>query len=287
MCLQEKEKKYWGTRVEQIDRRIIFLLLFLIVAIALVHPIGLPIPINPETKELYDTVEAVPDDSVIILGIDFGVGSWGEIGAAAIAVTQHVFNKQVKIIVISFGPEGPLVYQKIMTFIDTHGKVYGKDYVNLGYFPGGGTAIVAVGKNFRLAKVDVYGNDLDTLPVLNNINSIPDVVKLGGLDVVFESSTIFDIVPNWYAPYGLKIAVFTDALSYPMRLPYKTAGQIAAMSYGNLGGGGYEKLINKPGLASRNVDAATLIGIMVTSLVVLGNVGYIHRTYIKKIKGGV
>ena len=53
--------------IRNIDRRIIFTLIFVAVVWPLLQPMRLPIDVSPPVQTLYDAIEAIPPGSIVML----------------------------------------------------------------------------------------------------------------------------------------------------------------------------------------------------------------------------
>ena len=78
------------------DRRIIFILVALVVIIPTLIPVRLPISVSEPTQKLYDYIDALPSGSTIMMAFDYGPSSLAEPEPMAKAVMQHCFSKGVK-----------------------------------------------------------------------------------------------------------------------------------------------------------------------------------------------
>ena len=63
------------SRIANIDRRIIYLLLIAVISLALLRPIGLAIKVSPETMKVYNAIDQIPPGSVVWMGFDFDAGA--------------------------------------------------------------------------------------------------------------------------------------------------------------------------------------------------------------------
>jgi hypothetical protein len=54
-----------------LERRIVFLVLAIAVALPLVFPLGLKTQVTPLTEKAYDLVESAPSGSVVLLSFDY------------------------------------------------------------------------------------------------------------------------------------------------------------------------------------------------------------------------
>ena len=74
-----EEKKHWMEVATQLDRRWIYLA----VAIAVITPIligaTLPVNISPSVRSVYETIEGLPEGSVVLIACDYDPASEAEL----------------------------------------------------------------------------------------------------------------------------------------------------------------------------------------------------------------
>lgn len=209
------------------------------------------------------------------MAYEFIAGNWAEEGPIAVAMTQHVFSiPDTKIIMLAMGREqGPLLVERAITYIDTHGKEYGKDYVNLGFFAGAEAAMASFASDIPgLVKNDYYGTPMEQLPAMDGLNDLNDV----DLFICLWTGTPGweEYLRQWYTPYEIPVVGGTLGIVGPGAQPYVEAGQLKGLVVGLRGGGEYEKLVGKPGEATSGLDAISTSHLLVIIFVVLGNIGY-------------
>ena len=269
------ESSIWD-RLQTIDRRVIYVLVVLSVGIPLLNPLGLPLDVSSETRTAYDKVnEYIQPGSVVVIAYEFIAGNWAEMGPISVAMTQHVFEKQdVRIIMLAMGREqGPLLVEQTIDYIDTKGKLYGEDYVNLGFFAGSEAAMASFASDIPgLVKMDYYGTPISQLQAMEGLQDLNDV----DLFICLWSGTPgwAEYLRQWYTPYEIPVVGGTLGINGPGAAPYVAAGQLKGLVVGLRGGAEYEKLINKPGEAISGMDAITTSHLLVIALVVFGNIGY-------------
>jgi len=128
-------------RMLKIDRRIIFLVIGLCTLLPLLYPVGLPIKISPEVRGVYDYIEALPEGSVFLLSLDFDPASKPELHPQSIALLRHAFRKNLRVIGMTLWVSGTGMADQLITEVAKEaGKEPGKDYVFLGWSPGGSAA---------------------------------------------------------------------------------------------------------------------------------------------------
>ena len=81
-----------------LDRRWIFLLIFLGVALPLIFVIGLPIEISENTQMVYDLVENTSNGAHVLYSFDYDPASMPELHPMAKAMVRHSIEKKQKII---------------------------------------------------------------------------------------------------------------------------------------------------------------------------------------------
>ncbi|QOR33763.1 hypothetical protein IMX26_09635 [Clostridium sp. 'deep sea'] len=261
--------------LQNVDRRIIYLLIFLALAIPLLNPIGLPFSINEASQRFYDEVEALQPGDVVLLSFDYSPSGSAQLDPQGRAVLKHVFSKPgVKVVTVAFWPSGPLFSDKFIAELEgTHDKVYGEDYVSLGYIAGAETAISAVAKNFHQAfSVDRRNNKVSDIPMMKNIKSAADV----NLMISFSSGSpgIPEHIRQIVTVYGTKFVAGMNSVSVSANTPYYNAGQLQGYLNGLRGAAEYEMLNNDPGPATASMDSLSFSHLTVILFILLGNIAY-------------
>ena len=132
----------------QLDRRWIFVIIFLAVAVPLLFPLGLVGEVSPRTQTMYDLIEALPAGATIIVSFDCEASSWPEIGPVAEALVEHAMRRGVRIIGTSFLSEGTaLGFELLSRESEAAGYVYGEQWVYLGFRPQYVAAILGMGES--------------------------------------------------------------------------------------------------------------------------------------------
>src|SRR6266487_2786209 len=135
-----------------IDRRITFLLTALATLLPLLHPFGLPIKVSPEVRGVYDYVESLPEGSVFLLSLDFDPSSKPELEPQAVALLRHAFLKNLRVIGMTHWLTGTGLADDIFSRVAVEmGRERGKDYVFLGWSPGAGALVIAMGQDLYKA----------------------------------------------------------------------------------------------------------------------------------------
>ena len=96
-------------KLENIDRRIIYLLLWIVVLWPLLSPIGLPVSISAETRVAYRFIEDLPAGSVVVASFDHSFAGMPELYPHDLAFLHHLFSRPLKVVIIAIWQEGSLV----------------------------------------------------------------------------------------------------------------------------------------------------------------------------------
>lgn len=263
-------------KFENLDRRWVYLLSWLFVLFPLMFPLGLPVPINKESQGWYKAISDIPDGSTVVFSPMYGTSGMPELFPMTLATMHQLWSKDIKVIVVSFWAEGPLVFTQLLSQMDptSYGKVYGEDWINLGYIPGSEPAMRAFGDDMAkaVAKDYIEGKNLSEFPIMQTVNSANDI----DLIISIETGTpgLTEWLRQWNEPYKTPIVVGCIGVSAPGMAPFLQSGQLSALLPGLTSSAEYELLINRKGLAIAGVDAVSMSHILVVALVVLGNIAY-------------
>ena len=260
----------------KVDRRIIFILIFVGVAIPMFFVLGFSIEITDDVKKVYDMVEETPEGTTILVAFDYDPSTKPELQPMADAVIEHALEKNLKLICVALWPMGVQMCAEVfekMTELYPDIK-YGENYVNMGYKAGGIVTINHMAKDFRgTFPTDEGSTPIDELPILNGINNLE---KIG---FIFALSAGDPGIKQWvqvaHDAYGRPVAGGTTAVQAPMILPYvNEQKQLIGLLGGLKGAAEYEKLIHHPAFATKGMDAQSIAHLIIILLIILGNIGY-------------
>ncbi|MCZ7625509.1 MAG: hypothetical protein M5R38_06445 [Candidatus Methylomirabilis sp.] len=208
-----------AAKLLRMDRRVIFVLIALATLIPLLRPIGFPIRISPEVQRIYDHIESLPPRSVFLLSLDFDPASKPELYPMAVALLNHAFRRDLRVIGMTLWVTGTGMAEKAVSGIaGEHGKQRGIDYTFLGYSPGGTNVIINMGQDLAATfPTDHYGERTADLPVMRGINSLRQV------DYVVSLAAGTPGVESWYVygkeKYGFELGGGVTAVIAPGLYP--------------------------------------------------------------------
>lgn len=259
-------------KLDKLDRRIIFLLIGLAVFIPILMKVVIDVPSSPIVESIYNKIEKIPENSVVILSFDFDPSTSAELLPMAEAVVEHCFRKNLKIVALAFWPQGTQIANRV--FLDKavkYNKTYGNDFINLGYKVGGLVTMDNMGTSIRAAfPTDGDNKSLDSFEFMKKINKLSDV----SLIVSFSAG---DPGIKQWAMIGsdrFKVPVTggVTAVTAPEIMPMYNSGQLIGFMGGLRGAAEYETLIKLPGYASRAMSAQTWAHMVIIILIVIGNI---------------
>ena len=271
-------------KIGSIDRRWIFLIIAAVVIVPLLFPIGLPIRATDTTKDVYDAIERLPAGSNVLLSVEYSPSTRPENHPMTISILRHLFKNNHKVFITCLWPDGQFMAQDALNQVakNEFNKVYGEDYVFLGFRPGNEAVVKGIVSNIRkIYTVDVYQKKIDEIPLMKGINNFKD------FDFLFSSSAGFPGTIEWvqYAsdPTGVPMASGVTSIQVNEVMPYVQAGQMVGVLAGMPGAAEYESLINQKGSATSGMDAQSVAHLVIVLFIILGNISFfIERKRSKK-----
>jgi len=257
----------------KLDRRVIFILIALSVAIPLIFKLGLPNKVTKEVRMVYDAIEELKQGEIVLVSFDHEASSLPEIKPMAEAILRHCFSKGLKVISFALLAEGTAIGDQILRDVASeYDNKYGEDYVYLGFRPQYTAAILGLGEDLhRVFPEDYRGISTSDLALTQGIKNYEDISLVISL-------ADGDLPTYWInyaeARYNQKLTIAVTAVMATTYYPYLSSGQIKGLVGGLKGAAEYEILIQRPGMGVKGMDAQSIAHLMILLLVVLGNVLY-------------
>jgi hypothetical protein len=274
--------RFWE-RISSVDSRILYLLLTLAVALPLIIKPKTNIRVSEPVRSAFGAVDKLAPGSVIMISIDFDPSSAPEVQPMLIGILRHAFKKDLKVIVMGQLALGlPLAEIALNQVAPEMNKVYGKDYVNIGYRPGYTAMMVGIGREIRdYFRTDYRGVPLDSFEFMRKVHNYKDI----GLLVSLAHGAVADVWIQFVGGrYNQDIIVGCTGVNAPNLYQYLNAGQIEGIIGGLQGAAEYETLLEKPGSATLGMPAQSWGHGLIILLLIIGNVGFLLSRK-KKEKG--
>jgi hypothetical protein len=258
----------------QIDRRYIFLMLLVGVALPLIFPLGFKSEVSGLSRQVFRLVDETPANSVVIISFDYDPATITELQPMAKALIEHAWLKKHRIIAVAMWPQGvQMAEQAFADIVKKYPeKKYGIDFVNLGFKTGGIVTIQAMGRSFKeVFPTDLKGTpyeEIDLLKNIRNYNQIGYVMSLSAGDPGLKQ-----YVMAAHDIYKAKVSGGTTAVSTPGFIPYvNDQKQLNGLLGGLKGAAEYESLLNIKGTATSGMDAQSIAHILIIIFIILGNI---------------
>jgi hypothetical protein len=270
-----------------LDRRIIYTIVALCVAIPLIWPLSLPIDTTPEVLGIYDFVEDLPAGSHVLVAGDFDPASKPELFPMLEAVLAHCFEKGIHPHLLTLWPSGPgLMQRAIERQAAIYDKESGVDYCFLGFRYGAAAVVLGMaGSVTDTFTTDFYGTPTATMPIYE------DVRRLADFDYIIDMAA-GATVEVWIAyaaePEGVPMGASCTAVSAAGYYPYLQAAQITGLAGGMKGTAEYEVLLagsypniqgdpsrERPiGAATKGMDAQSAVHVFIVLSIIVANICY-------------
>jgi hypothetical protein len=271
--------------LKTIDRRIIFSLIALAVIIPLIFHLVFTIRTSPIVEAIFNKIEALPPGSKVILSFDYGPSTVPENQPMAEAIARHVLRRDLKLYLMSVWATGPPQAEVLITNVinkDFRNKVYGRDWVHLGYKAGNQGLINAILLDLKA----MYTTDVHGAPI-NSFEMMKDVQSLRDMSLIVCIGSGFPGVREWVQfagdPGDIPVAAGVTAVEAPLLYPYYPR-QLLGLMGGLQGAAEYEAALVKKYPQYRDEprceQAVQLMGpqtvahLVIIAFVIIGNIGF-------------
>jgi hypothetical protein len=275
-------------RLTKIDRRIIYLVLAIVVVLPLIFRSPGKVRVMQPVERLYDAVDAIPKDKVLIIDFEYAPQDMPELEPMGFALLRHAFEKRIKVLALCLYVQPLGLAQKALTEVteefnavaqsNADSIIYGRDYVFLGWQPPPLIPMLGMGTSItNVYKIDYYGNQTDTLPLMKNARNYNDVALLVSL-------CAGSIPRSWIAyaqnRFGVAVAAGVTAVSAADFYQYYQTGQFTGLMAGMKGAAEYEELvetrlnIKESRKASEALPSLTYGHLVMIAFIIVGNIGY-------------
>lgn len=260
-------------RLRNLDVRILWLLLTVIVLIPLARPIGLPINVTQPARQTFEFVRDLPRDSTVVLCLDIAPSSEAENWPQALAVSRHLMTLGHRLLIMTLVPEGVMYGDRVAKIAEEEfGYEYGREVVVMPFRAGQESAVTAFGEDLRgLYDADYGGTPLEELPMFASINGTDDFALIA----IFSAGDAgLYFIRQVGARFGTPLLMGTVGPGTPLYMVYFSSGQLIGLLNGLAGAAEYEYLMGKPGKALAAMDAQSAGHAYFIVLMILSNIVY-------------
>jgi len=276
------------------DPRLVYLILLIVITVPILTHTAIAVPISPTTRTLYEFIQNLPPNSLVVESFDYATSVVPELHPQAIVVTQQLFMRPLKILFVAQDPNGPPLANAVLDAINKGNRTYGIDYANLGYIPNTATLIGMISNIAQFLPLDTHGNPTASLPIIKEFPA----AKQASLVITFDddSSALFSYLQYWQGRFNIPVAVGATAINAPGYMPFYNSGQLVGVLISARAAAEYEFLLSAPppqgygcclgisGATSAMVAQSTA-HLLIIGMVVFSNIVYfVHRKGTKKEK---
>jgi len=260
------------------DRRYVYLILFLVVTIPLLSPIGMPISVSPDTRQYYGILQQVQPGDKVFFTLNTEFSGYNEIQSGIIATMRVLVEKNAR---ICFGvahveatsiPE--LILKAVHDELEAKDYQYGRDYVILGYVMPNEAAVAAMAQDFQGSVTQDWLGRPIAGTFLDEIDDWQDWDLIADFTTGIQTTSLL----NHFALRGTPMIVNCIGVMIPSQKPYVDTGVYLAILQSMRGGAELELLIGHPGPGLTAMDAFTFGHYMLILFIIIGNVGYLGYT---------
>lgn len=260
--------------------------ILVLIFIPLMWPMGLPISTSKWTHNAVDALLAVPSDKIVVWEDNWGMGGLAEAEVGHTALWRILLKNDIRFVIVALGADTPLldtyIADKVANTPEGRGKVYGEDWAQMGFLPGGEGALTLMAEDFHAAfGEDYYGTPLSQLPIMDDLHGYEDIA----LVISGSSSQTWIEAPirQWYVKYDIPLVSYTLTGGTVLSATYWPDNGILGIIEGSRGGAELEFIGGVPGGGAAQSDAKTLAFLATAAFIVLGNISYFGS---KRSKGG-
>lgn len=278
----------------KIDRRVIFLMIALAVIIPMVFHLVFEVRSSPIVQGIFDKVESLPEGSKVLLSFDYAPSTVPENRPMADALLRHCLVKNHRTYIMALWAPGEaeanITIERVIPRDFPH-KVYGEDYVQLGFKAGNQGLINAIFTDLKgMYTTDAAGVDINSISMMKDIDELPD------FDLILAVCSGKPGLKEWIQFAGdrgdIPVAGGVTAVEAPLLYPYYPK-QLLGLMGGLQGAAEYEAaLVHKypeyresSMVAVQSMGPQTVAHLVIIFFVLVGNIGFfIQRSREKRAR---
>jgi len=283
---------FWS-RLQRIDRRWIYLVIWLVVMIPLIKPFPVRPVASPPVQQLFTYIDTMPENKALVISVDYSPDTQAELHPMTISLLRHAFATGHRVGIVATSPYGlglgEDALRQVRHDFDSAATnhedsiISGEDFAFWGWTTPFLTMMLGMGERIvNVFPVDYYGTPTESLPITRHIKNYDDV---GILVSIAGSSTPIAWVAYAQTQFGLRIGCGTTAVSAADYYTYLNSGQFTGMLAGMRGAAEYEELTREKmvelgiGWTARNLgieamSSQTAAHLAIIGFIIIGNLGF-------------
>jgi len=273
----------YSLKGRDIDRRIIFLFVFVAVSASILFNIQFGEKPTPIVQKVFDKIENLPEGSKVLISFDYDPAMKPEVHPMAYAFLRHCLQKKHKLYIMSLWATGQAMLTEAVEDVankEFPEAKYGTDYVVLGFKAGGVGVLNVIITDFRkMYPTDVNGVNVDIIPLFKNVKSAKDmdlILPIGGGAPGPKEWILFVGDPG-RVPVAPGLAAVVAPLIYPY-YPKQAIGLLGgvkgAAEYESELRRKYDRFKDTPTPALSMMGPQTMAHIVIMAFIVIGNIAF-------------
>ena len=271
------------------DPRVIYAILLIVITVPILMHTTVPVPVNPTTLALYQFIQNLPPNSLVVESFDYATSVVPELHPQAIVVTQQIFLRPLKVLFVANDPNGPTLSDAVLDTINKGNKTYGVDYANLGFIPNTASLIGMLSNIAEFLPLDTHGNPTADLPIIKEFPA----AKVASLVITFDddSSSLNAYLQYWQGRANIPVAVGATATLAPGYMPLYSSGQLVGVLFSVRAAAEYETLLHQQYNCCLGISGASSVMValsashfLIVAMVVFGNIAYLIARRTKRGK---
>ena len=258
------------------DKRIIYLLMGIAIAVPMFFPIGLPVTVLKSTQDFYNEMEKLHPRDIVWVACEFSPSQTAEFQPVIMSIFKQCFDKDLRIVISAFSTQGPgLGMEWAKPMVEEYNAVYGVDYINIGYR----ASMSTIMDNARRDLIDAYSDrdayqtPLQSFPIMADLTKASDISMV----IIFTGGSpgCGEYISNWQTTGDvMNMITVASAVQIPVENVLYQAGMLQGMIGGMSGAAAYEKLTGRLGAATQGLDSQGLGHLVIIVLIIIGNIAY-------------
>lgn len=258
-------------KLEHLDRRYYYWIIFVILAVPYIKPIGLPITVKPSTKDLYEGIKEVEEGDIVMVNYQMSVSTWPECMGGLAAEIKMLTEQGAKLVFTSISVDCEMSWNRLNELVPRlrNEYVYGEDVVFLGYYTGGEPTVQQLAQDVtKVFSADNFRTPVEELPLIAEADNAEDYAL-----VLCTGEHSVPWIQQWGTPYGIPVGMMGMAMKGSALQPFYQSGDLFGLAVGVRGAAELEALIGEPAGATTRMDSISLSHITVVLLIVIANIG--------------
>jgi hypothetical protein len=281
-------------------RRFIYFLILISLSIPLLSDFVLPPAEMKTAEDSYSVIESLQPapNKLVLVSLDWGPSTSAENAPQTQTLLEHLMRKRIPFAVITtyayaapFLESVPLaVANKLLQEEPNQRWEYGKDWVNLGFQPGGAIVVQSIAKASDLKEVlktDAKGTELSEIPCMKDIKTIRDIALLAQITGLVGT---FNTWIQFFQAEGYRPDVIhgCTSITIPEAYIYYVTGQIRGLYEGVAGAAWYDSLLSKrypnrvPTEAPKINTSLATAHLVILGLIIVGNIQSLYERLRRK-----